>query len=419
MGGLVSGVSSLMGGGANNSGFQAQSTYVAPPVDQNNLNAAYGQAQSAVGQQQDLANALAGQNGIQNQSNVYNQLQGVANGTGPNPAAAQLAQATSANTANQAALMAGQRGSGANVGLLARQAAQVGAANQQNSIGQAATLQSQQQLNALGQLGGLSTQQVAQQQNAVSGLNSAAQGLSGQALNSYLTSQGQAVQQQGNINSTNAALAAQNAKTSSGFLGGALNGIGGGVLSGVLGGGGGDAGIGGLVGGGDAIGAVGQLAPLAMLAAEGGMVPNPKVEAVASADRFKGALAPHIEHMARIYHPQKFAAGGKVNAIMSPGEVYLSPGKAKEVAKDGKNPIKEGEKIPGKPKVSGNSYENDVVPKKLEEGGVVIPNSIMQSEDPAGAAADFVKKLVEKNGSKEHGDFKMALKKAIASRKAS
>jgi hypothetical protein len=81
-----------------------------------------------------------------------------------------LSQATGANTANQAALMAGQRGSGANAGLMARQAAQQGAANQQNSAGQAATMQANQSLNALNSMGSLATSQANQQANATQGV---------------------------------------------------------------------------------------------------------------------------------------------------------------------------------------------------------------------------------------------------------
>lgn len=440
MGGFVSEVGSLLGGGNNNSQFQATSANILNPTTVDQSNAAYGQSQNALMQQQQLANALGAQNGIGNQSSVYNQLQGVANGTGPNPATAQLAQATSANTANQAALMAGQRGVGANVGLLARQAAQQGAANQQNAIGQAATLQAQQQLGALGQLGGLATQQVAQQQNAVSALNSGAQNEQSQILGGIQGQNNAIVSNQSNINNANSGLAQTNANNAAKFTGGELNSIGGAVntlLSGA------PKAYGGLVekfadggvptaipdvsqvndgsGGGSSgsSSAMSSLLPLLLAAANGGIV-NPKVAQVPAAERFSGALAPHIQHIAEIYHPQKFAGGGKVNSLVSPGEVYLSPEKAKEVARDGKNPLKEGKKVPGEPKVKGNSYANDVVPAKLQEGGVVIPNSIMQSSDPAGNAAAFVKKLVEKSaGQKEQGDFKDAVKKAIASRKAS
>lgn len=99
-----------------------------------------------------------------------------------------------------------------------------------------------------------------------------------------------------------------------------------------------------------------------------------------------------------------FAKGGrvkkKVPAMVSPGEVYLKPGQAKQVAKGKANPIKAGEKIPGEPKVPGNSYANDVVPKKLDAGGVVIPNSVMQSSDPAHNAYKFVQAVMVKNRAK-------------------
>lgn len=95
-----------------------------------------------------------------------------------------------------------------------------------------------------------------------------------------------------------------------------------------------------------------------------------------------------------------YAEGGKVQALVSPGELWLPPTKAKLVAK-GKNALKIGERIPGTPKVPGNSYANDVVPKKLDVGGVVIPNSIMQSSDPASGAHAFVAKIMAKRRAKK------------------
>lgn len=415
MGSLVQEVGTLFGGGNNNSNFQATGANILQPTTSGQAGTAYGQTQQGIAAQQQLMQALAAQGGIQNQSNVYNQLQGVANGVGPNPAEAMLNQATGQNVANQAALMAGQRGAGANAGLIARQAAQQGGALQQQAVGQGATMQANQSLNALGQLGGLAGQQVAQQQGAVQGLNAAAQGQQQNILSGIGAQNNANVGMQSNINNANAGLAQTNANNSAKAVGGLFNSLGG--VGSLFSGGGGAA----------AAGAGGAASPLAaagpasvMMAAEGGKIPNPKVAAVESSARFPSkVLEPHIDHMAKIYHMDKFAKGGKVPAMVSPGEVYLPPEKAKEVAKEGKNPIKEGEKIPGKPKVKGNSYENDTVPKKLEAGGVVIPNSIMQSEDPVGQASEFVKKLVEKSGSgKEHGDFKEALKKAIANRKA-
>jgi hypothetical protein len=127
---------------------------------------------SALQQQQALNAQLAGANGVGNLSGALTSQQGlaaqqqalaqqyqdIAAGKGPNPAQAALNQSTGQNVANQAALMAGQRGAGSNIGLLARQAAQQGAATQQQAVGQGATLQAQQ---ALAGLSGAAAQQQA------------------------------------------------------------------------------------------------------------------------------------------------------------------------------------------------------------------------------------------------------------------
>lgn len=107
-----------------------------------------GGVQAQTGALQGLQNVLGQQQGL------ANQYQGLANGTGPNPAQAALNQSTGQNIAAQAALMAGQRGAGANVGLMARQAAQQGAATQQQAVGQSATLQAQQQIAGMQALAG-------------------------------------------------------------------------------------------------------------------------------------------------------------------------------------------------------------------------------------------------------------------------
>lgn len=133
------------------------------PVNQGQTDASITGSQAAIGQQQSLLNALQAQNGLSNQSDVYKQLQGVASGTGPNPAQAVLNQATGQNVQNQAALAAGQRGAASNVGLMSRQAAQQGSNLQQQAAGQGATMQANQSLNALGQMGNLATQQAGQQ----------------------------------------------------------------------------------------------------------------------------------------------------------------------------------------------------------------------------------------------------------------
>jgi hypothetical protein len=220
----MSSFSGLLGGGGGTLG-----TGVTGPAgtNQTQLDQAYGNTENGINQQQQFVNALNKQNGLQNQSSVFqqqqglaNQLQGVANGTGPNPAMAQLAQATGANTSNQAALMAGQRGSNANVGLLARQAAMQGANTQQQAVGQGSTMQAQQSLNALSQLqgqqssmGNMANAQVGQQQAGLSALNQASQG-----------QQSNLLQAQSSINSANATLANTQAQGQQGALGGLLQG---------------------------------------------------------------------------------------------------------------------------------------------------------------------------------------------------
>ena len=173
MGSVVSALTGTAGGSgpAAGVGFQAQAADLQTPTTDKQADRAYNEVQGQLQYQQDFSQAVAAQNGLGNQSQVYNQLQGVVNGTGPNPAQAQLANATGANTANQAALMASQRGASQNAGLIARQAAMQGAANQQNSAGQAAALQANQSLNAMSGAGQMATNQANQQANATNAVS--------------------------------------------------------------------------------------------------------------------------------------------------------------------------------------------------------------------------------------------------------
>lgn len=225
---------SFLSGIFGQNGYQAQ---IAPQTNASTLaeaNQAQGQVQGGLNQQQALVNALAGQNGIGNQSSVFNQLQGVANGTGPNPAQAALNNATGQNVANQAALMAGQRGGSANAGLLARQAAQQGAATQQNAVGQGAAMQANQSLNALNQLGGIAGQQVAQQQGALNSYNSDAQNNQGQVLNSIASQNSNATQAQGNVNNVQSQIAQNNANAAGKAAGGLFGGLGSALTGGLF-----------------------------------------------------------------------------------------------------------------------------------------------------------------------------------------
>lgn len=557
MGSIVSAITNIGGkpkdpnGGGRGLSWSAASPDLQTPVTSDQATAAINSSNGALDQQQSFLNAVNAQNGLANQSQVYGQLQGLANGQGPNPAANQLAQATGQNVANQAALAAGQRGSSANAGLIARQASNQGANLQQQAVGQAATMNSQQQLGALGQLSGLATNQANQQANAVTANTAAQQAQEGQILGGIAAQNNAAVGATTSQNSANSGLASMTAAHQASFFGnllgsgggglglfaeggavqqpkqmmadggtalkdssiplapggpqsnvgkylsnygsntsttvnttnnqggaaaagakpGGTGGFGNGILSkgakaayngiadlfhsppptgtldskatmdisgtpggqgwgapasgiengvdsslgmattdasGMTAGGVGDT-MGGAAAGEGAGAAAGEGAADAAgsdavgegigaaLAAEGGKVTKKGMKrfadgggAEASSGFGKdmknlGGVGEIVNGVAAL-----LAKGGKVPAMVSPGEQYIPPHDLKKVVKEGKNPLHVGERIPGKPKVKGNSYANDTVPKTLEAGGVVIPNSVMQSKDPAKNAAKFV-----------------------------
>ena len=212
-------------GGANGTGFAGpEQANIQSPVTPDQAAAAQQASLNAIQQQQNFLNQVQAQNGLGNQTSVYNQLQGIANGTGPNPAQAQLAQATGANTANQAALMAGQRGANANVGLMARQAAQQGATNQQQAAGQAATLQANQSLNALQGMGNMANTQAAQQAAATGAVTGANQTQQANLLNSIAGVNNALVGSQSSVNSANAAMTQAQMGQQSNMLGNIMNG---------------------------------------------------------------------------------------------------------------------------------------------------------------------------------------------------
>ncbi len=376
-------VSSIFGGGGNAPG-QVQS-----PISQAQTNTAFGNTQTGLAQQQAFLQALQAQNGIQNQSDVFNQLQGVAQGTGPNPAQAQLAQATGANVANQAALMAGQRGASANTGLLGRQTAMQGANTQQQAAGQAATLQAQQSLNALGQMGQLAGQQVANQ-------GAATQGYTG-AANQQL---GTAVGAQNQTNAINSQAQQAQAATQGNVLHGITGALGTGL--GMMFGGPAGAVAGGALANGLSGGTAGQVGGVGIASmlpgASGNAAP---VEASGYQSPLGGTSFQAEDGM---IEPKSYvtrhmmAKGGAVPAMVSPGEQYLPPQAVKAVADGKATPLSVGERIPGTPKVGGNknSYQNDTVAKTLESGGIVLPRSVTMSKTPEKDAAAFVKAIIAK-----------------------
>lgn len=324
-----------------NSLFGGTSSFNAQGVNQGNINQATQGVQGGLGQQQGFVNALQGlgATGIGAQQQGLQGLEGVANGTGPNPALAMLNQQTGQNVTQQASLMGSQRGVGSNAGLLARQAAQQGANIQQNAIGQGASLAAQQQLGALNQLGAQGAAAVGQQGAALSNLNQFQQNNQGQIL-------GANAQQ----NATNAGTANQNASNNSSFTKGLFGFSQGGSIPGYA------EGIPGL--------------GLDMSMPNIGVAP-PSV--TASPSEPQSSLG-------------KAFAGVK-NAALSAPIGKIASGVAGTFMSSGGH-------VPGQPRVFGDSEKNDTVPAMLSPGEIVVPRT--KAHDPK-AAAKFAAAVALRN----------------------
>lgn len=336
-------ISDLFGGGSG-------ANFKAKGFTQADNDEALNQSNIALQTQKNLVNNIQA-----SQPNVYGQQQQLsdqlmqqAQGQGPNPAQAMLAQQTAANTANQAALAANQRGASANAGLIQRQAMQQGATNQQHSIGQAATLGAQQQLAAQQQLGQQQAQMAGQQQQAISGQGQLAQG----ALNTVSGSVN-------NQNSVNAEIQKGNQKSQGNIFGsllGAAGSIVGTIYGGPVGGAAGGAlgkGLGGALDGGDA---------------------NSAGESINS-DAANTA-----------------AHGGEIGKVGH----HKVPGPKSNIG----NRLKAGGQVPGQASAKGDSYANDTVQARLSPGEVVIPRSIMNGPNAGEKARKFVEAILAKKGLK-------------------
>lgn len=450
-------VGSLLGtaGGAGGTGFSGPSgASIQTPVTTAQANVAGQTANDTLAQQQAFVQATqpGGLAGLASQQQLLGQLGLQAQGQGPNPALDQLNQTTGQNVASQAALMAGQRGSNQNAGLMARQAAQQGAATQQNAVGQAATMRAQQQLAAQQNLMAQQQAMVGQQSGATNSAATSAQNEQANLLNSIAGTNSANVANQGNVNTNNSSMAGIGMQGQQHLVGGIMNMIGGG--SSMLGA------EGGKVPNDLKRMASGGIAPMAPLNGPqstlgqhlAGMTQAPAVAVNPShIDPVAGASTPSVPDYfkdmgkksmgkksgsgdaahrsdaatkqdygnansalgtsseqggtnaatqgdASNFEGMQAAEGGKVPALLSPGERYLSPSKV-EAVRRGANPIAEGKKIPGKPKVGGakNSYANDTVKATLDEGGIVIPRSITQSKDAEKKAVAFVRDIIAKN----------------------
>ncbi len=78
-----------------------------------------------------------------------------------------------------------------------------------------------------------------------------------------------------------------------------------------------------------------------------------------------------------------------------------APAMARGGAIKGEQYAAQGKVIPGRAKVSGNSYSNDTVPAMLSPGEVIIPRNVMQSKNPSEGARKFVEAVMAKQKNKK------------------
>lgn len=206
--------------------FQGAAANLTPGTNTAQLNTAYGGVQGALGAQTNLANTVAPQaaTAVGNQNAIAAQELAMSQGQGPNPAQTELNTATGQNVAAQAALMAGQRGASANVGQIARESAQQGAATQQQAVGQAATLEAQQQIAAQQNLTNLSNNQVTQAGNATGAASTAQQNEQNILQNANTSLNNADVSMQSNLNNVNSNAAIANQNNNSNIISGAFSG---------------------------------------------------------------------------------------------------------------------------------------------------------------------------------------------------
>jgi len=362
----------------------------------------------------------------QSQADVYGQQQALANallaqsqGQGPDPAQAMLNQATGQNVSNQAALMAGARGANANPALIAKLAAQQGAAAQQASIGQGAGLQAQYQIavqDALAKQQQAMANQALQQESLRQGALA--------AENTALTAGSLGAQQ------INANVAGQNATTRGTVAGGILSGIAsvGSMLA---------SGMGGMYEGGEVPHmADGGLMGIANYATPGVMAVPTWVNPMQENAALKAGVAdimnpkrPGAGQPTALGGPQAGGAAdsfemfkgkgtdpGMAPSSIGPGAIDSFEGVGQGMmfaSHGGQAPVvmdaRAGAKVPGRAQVQGDHIKNDTQPAVLSPGEIVIPRSIAQHENAPELAAKFVEEL-KKNGSKKPPTFEEVVK---------
>jgi hypothetical protein len=313
------------------------------------------------------------------------------------------------------------------VGLLARQAAQQGAATQQQAVGQEARQQAQNQINAIGQAGNLATTQAGQQIGQTNANVQAQQAEQSNLLNAQQGFNTNQVAMQSNINNANAGLAGNVMQGQQALIGGALNGAGAAI---------------GRAEGGEiqrfADGA-GDVQPAAS------PTPAPAAPPSGAQSKFgqflKGAVSGgktvDSQSAAPTTGPAALQSGmsNLVSALGKPGKQQVATGQDQETSKQDTqasqpvtNPVggqatsadaqgitstfagagggmthdyRSGGKVNAKsPKEKavkqGNDYANDKIPAVLSEHEIVLPRSVTLSKDPVAESAKFVASVIAK-----------------------
>lgn len=355
--------------------------------------------------------------GNANLSTTFGMLQGVANGTGPNPAMAQYNQ----NIQNIAKQQSGAISSvqGISPALAARMISQQGSAAMQNAAGQGATMQAQQQLGAMGQMGNVAGQQAL----IASGM-------------------------QQNVNNVNAGLANQMGERGQSAAGGTMSGVGSAMAmaaGGMVQGGGGPVRMadGGEIG---PISQFGQFLAGAVRDPGGASVnslvpevlhapkePTPNMNKKKPQQQPPQDMGTETQGTGQTFgSPAMYTQGNYGDNVMiaqsgpsvvdyssgpqqapsygdqlmssdtGMGDAGAAEGGAGEYAMGGMSRnYRSGGGVmasaPGQRAVApGNSYANDKVPAVLSEGEIVLPRSVTQSRNPPAAAMRFVQAVMAK-----------------------
>lgn len=323
------------------SAFSGTQNSAQPIVDANTIRGRENAASLNYGQANTGLNTLA------------QQLQQQSTGGGPNLANAQLQSATAQNVGNQAALMAGQRGAGSNVGLMSRQIANQGANIQQQAAGQSAQNVLAQQLAAQQQLGNVL-------------------GTQGQLANQFY---GATSGEGANAQNLNAQVQGQNAKTNQGLVGGVANVVG--KIASLAEGGqvdqgpmaswsqGSDWGFNFTSGNKPKPAQSNMIDTSKPVVQSAGQAGSPMVGQPMSNPM--GTQVLHAANGAALpFAPMNLRSGGPVNA-RGPQEKAVKP---------------------------GNNYANDKIPAMLSEGEVVLPREVTQSGNAPQAAANFMSQVM-------------------------